>query len=198
MILAGDLGGTKANLGLFDVKAGRLVRVADRRYVTQQHSGLEEITSDFLNGAGAKITAASFGIAGPVVNNRVQATNFPWVVDGASVASASAPESRAFGERRGSGGLRHRRAGTERTGNATRRSALAALDANRDRGRHGSGRRNSVLGRPPARAHGHRSGPRRFCSEHATAGGLVEISEYAPGMRQRGNDFVRGRISARA
>ena len=87
MILAGDLGGTKANLGLFDIKAGKLVRVADRRYATHQHSGLEEITSDFLNGAGAKITAASFGIAGPVVNNRVQATNFPWVVDGASVAS---------------------------------------------------------------------------------------------------------------
>src|ERR1700685_623088 len=86
MILAGDLGGSKANLGLFDIKAGKLVRVADRRYATHQHSGLEEITSDFLNGAGAKITAASFGIAGPVVNNRVHATNFPWVVDGATVA----------------------------------------------------------------------------------------------------------------
>src|ERR1700685_1489394 len=82
MILAGDLGGTKANLGLFDIKAGKLVRVADRRYATQKHSGLEEIASDFLNGAGAKITAAAFGIAGPVVNNRGQATNFPWVVDG--------------------------------------------------------------------------------------------------------------------
>jgi glucokinase len=38
MILAGDLGGTKANLGLFDIKAGKLVRVADRRYATHQHS----------------------------------------------------------------------------------------------------------------------------------------------------------------
>jgi glucokinase len=86
MILAGDLGGTKSNLGLFDVSSGKLVRVADKRYATRQHAGLEEITSDFLNGAGAKITAASFGIAGPVVNNRVHATNFPWVVDGATVA----------------------------------------------------------------------------------------------------------------
>src|ERR1700683_3683478 len=87
MILAGDLGGTKANLGLFDIKAGKLVRVADRRYATHQHSGLEEITSDFLNGAGTKNTPASFGTAGTVLNTRVQATNFPWVVDGASVAS---------------------------------------------------------------------------------------------------------------
>jgi len=86
MILAGDLGGTKSNLGLFDVQKGKLVRVADKRYATSDHSGLEEIASDFLNGASTKITAASFGIAGPVVDNRVQATNFPWVVDGSSLA----------------------------------------------------------------------------------------------------------------
>lgn len=86
MILAGDLGGTKANLGLFDVESGKLVRVAEKRYATQKHSGLEEITADFLNGAHAKITGASFGIAGPVVNNRVHATNFPWIVDGDAVA----------------------------------------------------------------------------------------------------------------
>lgn len=87
MILAGDLGGTKSNLGLFDVKAEKLVRVAEKRYATQKHSGLEQITADFLNGAKATVTAASFGIAGPVVNNRVHATNFPWIVDGAKVAS---------------------------------------------------------------------------------------------------------------
>lgn len=86
MILAGDLGGTKANLGLFDVQKGKLVRVADKRYATVQHTGLEQIASDFLNGASAKVTAASFGIAGPVVDNRVQATNFPWLIDGSSVA----------------------------------------------------------------------------------------------------------------
>jgi glucokinase len=86
MILAGDLGGTKANLGLFDINAGKLVRVADKRYATRDHAGLEEIASDFLNGSKGKITAASFGVAGPVVDNSVQATNFPWVIDGSSVA----------------------------------------------------------------------------------------------------------------
>src|SRR3984957_9098977 len=86
MILAGDLGGTKANLGLFDVQKGKLVRMADKRYATREHAGLEEIAKDFLNGAHSKITAASFGIAGPVVDNRVQATNFPWLIDGWSVS----------------------------------------------------------------------------------------------------------------
>ena len=48
MILAGDLGGTKANLGLFDVKAGKLARVANKRYATADHSSLEEVVTDFL------------------------------------------------------------------------------------------------------------------------------------------------------
>jgi len=87
MILAGDLGGTKSNLGLFDVKDGRLAQVAFKRYASREHNGLEEIARDFLNGHAAQVSAASFGIAGPVVNNRVHATNIPWIVDGANVAS---------------------------------------------------------------------------------------------------------------
>lgn len=87
MILAGDLGGTKSNLGLYDVRNGKLVRVADKRYASQEHAGLWEIVQDFVRVNSAKVDAASFGVAGPVVNDRVQATNFPWVVDGAEMAS---------------------------------------------------------------------------------------------------------------
>lgn len=86
MILAGDIGGTKTNLGLFDVREGALARVAHKRYASQEHSGLHEIALDFLHETGAKITAAAFGIAGPVLDNRVQASNLPWVVDGAAMA----------------------------------------------------------------------------------------------------------------
>lgn len=32
MILAGDIGGTKTNLGLFDVDSGALTKVTDKRY----------------------------------------------------------------------------------------------------------------------------------------------------------------------
>lgn len=87
MILAGDLGGTKSNLGLYDVRNGKLVRVADKRYSSREHAGLWEIVQDFVRVNSAKVDAASFGVAGPVVNNRVQATNFPWVVDGADMAN---------------------------------------------------------------------------------------------------------------
>jgi glucokinase len=87
MILAGDLGGTKSNLGLFDVQGGKLVRLAHKRYASQEHSGLQEMIRDFLNGDGRRVTAASFGIAGPVVNNCVHATNLPWIIDGGAMAS---------------------------------------------------------------------------------------------------------------
>lgn len=86
MILAGDIGGTKSNLGLFDVKDGALVRVAHTRYASHEHSGLHEIAQDFLRQTGAKISAAAFGIAGPILNNRVQAANIPWIVDAAEMA----------------------------------------------------------------------------------------------------------------
>jgi glucokinase len=86
MILAGDLGGTKSNLGLFDMRDGKLVRLAYERYTSHEYSGLHEIAQLFLSQNGAKVTTASFGIAGPVVNNVVRATNLPWVVDGGEIA----------------------------------------------------------------------------------------------------------------
>lgn len=86
MILAGDIGGTKSNLGLFDVRQGKLVRVAYKHYTSHEYAGLHEVAQDFIRETKASITAASFGIAGPVVNNAVRATNLPWMVDGAEMA----------------------------------------------------------------------------------------------------------------
>jgi len=86
MILAGDLGGTKSNLGLFDVRQEKLEGVAKKRYATQQHSGLDELVKDFLRETSGKVTASCFGIAGPVVDNKVHGSNMPWEVDGAYMA----------------------------------------------------------------------------------------------------------------
>ena len=86
MILAGDIGGTKTNLGLFDVQNGALVRTLHKRYSSRDHKGLEEIVADFMASTGTKVSAAGFGIAGPVVDGRVRTGNLPWVVDGAVIA----------------------------------------------------------------------------------------------------------------
>jgi glucokinase len=86
VILAGDIGGTKTNLGMFEEQQGKLARVAEKRYPSREHAGLEEIVADFVKVTGLKASAASFGIAGPVVNNRVRTGNLPWFVDGAVMA----------------------------------------------------------------------------------------------------------------
>jgi glucokinase len=86
LILAGDIGGTKTNLGIFDVQQEKLTKVADKRYPSREHKGLEEIVADFVKVTGLKATSASFGIAGPIVDNRVHTGNLPWVIDGPTMA----------------------------------------------------------------------------------------------------------------
>jgi glucokinase len=81
MILAGDVGGTKSNLGLFDMRDGRLQCIAQRRYPSREYPCLEDIVEKFVRETGAKVTAACFAIAGPVTENKVRATNLPWIVD---------------------------------------------------------------------------------------------------------------------
>lgn len=79
MILAGDVGGTKVNLALYDFVDGNLKHLRDKQYWAKQHSGLEEIVKDFV--VSEKITAACFGVPGPVREGRLRLTNLPWTLD---------------------------------------------------------------------------------------------------------------------
>jgi glucokinase len=79
MILAGDVGGTKAHLALYDFIDGRLEHARDERYPAQKYSGLEEIVREFL--AADKVSAACFGVPGPVRDGRLRLTNLPWTLD---------------------------------------------------------------------------------------------------------------------
>ncbi|HEY2459720.1 MAG TPA: glucokinase [Candidatus Acidoferrum sp.] len=86
MILAGDVGGTKCNLALFSEKDGRLTPVFSERFASKEFAQFDLIVKEFSRQAASHISsegirAAGFGIAGPVVENRVHATNLPWVVD---------------------------------------------------------------------------------------------------------------------
>ncbi len=92
MILAGDVGGTKCNLALFDTRQGTLRRVAHRRFQSKNYPHFEEIVAEFTRQlpesgpeGAEKIVAAGFGVAGPVVEDKVRATNLPWLVDAASL-----------------------------------------------------------------------------------------------------------------
>ena len=89
MRLAGDVGGTKALVGLFEEGTGRPALVDAREYATRDYAGLEQVIEAFLaaqpSRAGA-LAAASFGVAGPIVDQVAGLTNVPWVVDAAALA----------------------------------------------------------------------------------------------------------------
>jgi glucokinase len=108
MILAGDIGGTKTNLALFDWTTDRVEPVREQTFASADYKSLEAVITEFLKPPAEDspepgveketesaapqetpvlvIDAACFGVAGPVIDNRCQATNLPWVIDGAELA----------------------------------------------------------------------------------------------------------------
>ncbi len=84
MILAGDIGGTHARLALFSPDGTRCVE--ETSYSSRRRPGLEPIVKEFLAGKRARIHAACFGVAGPVIDGRCITTNLPWVVDSRRLA----------------------------------------------------------------------------------------------------------------
>ncbi len=89
MILAGDIGGTKTNLGLFDIADGALTSRTQQTFPSNQFSGLDSIVNKFMAGVGTtSVSAACFGVAGPVVDGRSVTPNLPWVVDATSLAAS--------------------------------------------------------------------------------------------------------------
>lgn len=89
MILAGDIGGTKALLALHADDA--LDPVFEQRYASREFADFESLLARFLAEAGAalrnppRVEAACLGVAGPVLEERVAMTNLPWVVSGAQL-----------------------------------------------------------------------------------------------------------------
>jgi glucokinase len=91
MILAGDIGGTKTLLGVFDGATARPRPVAVRSFGTLDYDDLTTMIREFLDtdaAFAAAIDRACFGVAGPVMDEAAQLTNVPWHVDARRVAGA--------------------------------------------------------------------------------------------------------------
>jgi len=111
VILAGDVGGTKVNLGLFEVagegsgtpaapgtpgaapRPSRLLAAAS--FASSAFAGLAEVVEAFLRqapprvsagGSRPAVAAACFGVAGPVIDNRTSTPNLAWEIDGGALA----------------------------------------------------------------------------------------------------------------
>jgi glucokinase len=84
MILAGDVGGTKVHLALYDFTNGRLHPIRDQKYPAHEFASLDDVVKNFLGadgGAKKDIIAACFGCPGPVRDGRLKLTNLPWILD---------------------------------------------------------------------------------------------------------------------
>lgn len=82
MILAGDIGGTKTIVALFEDAGGGLRVLREETFPSRSHEGLGQILEAFrAREPLPPLRGACFGVAGPVFDGRCEATNLPWVID---------------------------------------------------------------------------------------------------------------------
>lgn len=133
MILAGDVGGTKTHLALYEPGGTPRVPAFGQKLASREYSSLESLVQAFLASAGQRAERAVIGVAGPIVGDRAEATNLPWhveaprlsaLLDGAQVQLMNDLETTAWGlAELGDGELETLHAGTALPGN---RALLAA------------------------------------------------------------------------
>jgi len=86
MILAGDTGGTKTRLALYEAEGGKFRRLHTETFVSRDYSGLEVVIQKFLEKHHVSVRQACFGVPGPVVNGEAKTTNLPWKLNENQIA----------------------------------------------------------------------------------------------------------------
>lgn len=93
VILAGDIGATKAILLLALLRRGRIETVLEQRYAVASFIDFAAMLASFLDacrqhcGRDARLSSACFGAAGPVSGDCIQMTNLPWRLDARAIAA---------------------------------------------------------------------------------------------------------------
>jgi glucokinase len=93
ILVGGDVGGTKSNLGLFVVEEDRPRLVRSANLVSADFPGLGALLTAFLaedgGAAAVGVRAAAFGVPGPVADNFARTPNLAWEIDGDGLAAAA-------------------------------------------------------------------------------------------------------------
>ena len=89
MILAGDVGGTKTLLGLFERAERRPRQIVVRSYQTNSYDSFTAILESFVHDVGTPLAveAVAAGVAGPVIGNRAALTNIVWDISSTEIAT---------------------------------------------------------------------------------------------------------------
>jgi glucokinase len=85
MLIAGDVGGTKTDLAIYSTESGPHAPLAQDELHSADYPSLQAMVTEFLLRVKIPVDAASFDVAGPVIDGRVKATNLPWVMDESSL-----------------------------------------------------------------------------------------------------------------
>lgn len=86
IIMAGDAGGTKTNLALYRATNAGLEVLAEQRYPSDQFHSCIDILKKFLGENNQLVPQRiCLGVAGPVLNGRVELTNIGWKLDVADI-----------------------------------------------------------------------------------------------------------------
>ena len=86
LLIAGDIGGTKTLLSLFEASDSGFKTLYAHRFVSASFDSFDDLISDFITEIGIRdVAALCLGVAGPVENHNghftAQATNLPWSLD---------------------------------------------------------------------------------------------------------------------
>lgn len=86
--LAGDIGGTKTLLRLFEAGEGGSRTLLERHFDSRSHAGLNRIVAEFLRDfPSVSLRGACFGVAGPVSGDQARVTNLPWLIEAGAIGS---------------------------------------------------------------------------------------------------------------
>lgn len=77
-LLAGDVGGTKTHLGLFE--AATLARLESKTFISADFTDLPAMLRAFFGARQLRCQAVCIGAAGPVLDGVCQITNLPWAI----------------------------------------------------------------------------------------------------------------------
>ncbi|MGA2888457.1 MAG: glucokinase [Terracidiphilus sp.] len=81
MLIAGDIGGTKTDLAIYSRESGPHAPLAQVETHSADYDSLQAMVAEFISKTKLSVDAASFDVAGPVINGHVKPTNLPWVLD---------------------------------------------------------------------------------------------------------------------
>jgi glucokinase len=85
MFLAGDIGGTKSRLAIFEDGADLRRPLVEEILPSGRFSGIEPLIRAFLKRTGLSADRACLAVAGPVIDGRATVTNLPWIAEAEAI-----------------------------------------------------------------------------------------------------------------